>query len=80
LNISLTKVAQQSVTKIISLTIVNLVTHKAGGKLEPLLNRTASVAGLLNKGSCLARALGVTKFTNTRDMILVALCCYLSRT
>jgi hypothetical protein len=32
-------------------------------------------AGLLNKSLCLARALGVTKFTNMRDMILVILCC-----
>ncbi len=29
----------------------------------------------LNKCSCSARALGVTKFTNVRDMILVTLCC-----
>ncbi len=32
-------------------------------------------AGLLNKCSCLARALGLTKFTTMRDMILVTLCC-----
>ncbi len=31
-------------------------------------------AGYLNKGSCLARVLGVTKFMNMRDMILVTLC------
>jgi hypothetical protein len=30
---------------------------------------------LLNKGSCLARALGVTKLKNIREMILVILCC-----
>jgi hypothetical protein len=30
-------------------------------------------AGLLSRGS--ARALGVTKFINKRDMILVTLCC-----
>ncbi len=28
---------------------------------------------MLNKGSCLARALGVTKFINMRDMILVTI-------
>jgi hypothetical protein len=32
-------------------------------------------AGLLNKSSCLAPTLGVTKFTNVRDMNLVTLCC-----
>ncbi len=30
---------------------------------------------LLNKSSCLARALDVTKFITIRDMVLVALCC-----
>jgi hypothetical protein len=30
---------------------------------------------LLNKGSCLAHALGVTKFILVKDMILVTLCC-----
>jgi len=30
-------------------------------------------ASLLNKGSCLARALCVTKFINMRDVIFVAL-------
>jgi hypothetical protein len=30
---------------------------------------------VLNKRSCLAQALGVTKFSNRRDMILVILCC-----
>ncbi len=34
-------------------------------------------AGLLNKSSCLARTLGVTKFSNVRVMILVL--CYLSQ-
>ncbi len=32
-------------------------------------------AGLLNKSSCLARALGVTKFIIIKDMILGTLCC-----
>jgi hypothetical protein len=31
--------------------------------------------GLLNKSSCLAPALCVTKFMIVRDMILVSLCC-----
>jgi hypothetical protein len=35
-------VAQQSVTKNISLTFVNLVTRKAGGKSELLLNNLSS--------------------------------------
>ncbi len=32
-------------------------------------------AGLLNQSSCLARALGITKFIIVKDMILVTLCC-----
>ncbi len=32
-------------------------------------------AGLLDKGSCLARALGVTKFIRRRYIILATLCC-----
>jgi hypothetical protein len=63
------------VTKIIFVTIINLVTPKAGAKQALLFNELASEAGLLNKGSCLARALSVTKFINLRDMILVTLCC-----
>ena len=35
----------------------------------------AAEADLLNKRSCLAPALGVTKFTNVRDILLVTLCC-----
>ncbi len=31
--------------------------------------------GLLNECSCLARALGVTKFISMRYIILVSLCC-----
>jgi hypothetical protein len=38
-HLSLTKVAQQSVTKIIFLTILNLVTPKAGVRRELLLNK-----------------------------------------
>jgi hypothetical protein len=40
-----------------------------------LLNFPSAEAGSLNKCSRLARALGVTKFINMRDMILVTLCC-----
>ncbi len=54
---------------------MNLVTPKAGAKHELLFNKPASEAGLLNKSSCLARALGETKFIDMRDMILVTLCC-----
>ncbi len=32
-------------------------------------------AGLLNKSSCLAPTLGVTKFIFVKEMILVTLCC-----
>ncbi len=69
--------------------IKNLVTPKAGARHELLLNKLPQVslrifplytswgseAGLLKKGSCLARALSVTKYLNVRDMILVTLCC-----
>jgi hypothetical protein len=80
-NLSMTKVAQESVTKIIILAIVKLITPKAGAKHELLFNKPISGAGLLNKCSCLAQALAVTKFKNVRDMILVLLsCCYLSPT
>jgi hypothetical protein len=41
--LSATKVAQQSVTKIISLKTVNLVTPKAAAKHELLFNKPASV-------------------------------------
>jgi hypothetical protein len=32
-------------------------------------------ASVLNKSSCKAAALGVTNFTNVRDVILATLCC-----
>ncbi len=38
-----------------------------------MFNRTTT--GLLNIRSCLAPTLGVTKFINVKDMILVTLCC-----
>ena len=41
-----------------------------------LFNKLASeAAGLLNIGSRLAAALGVTKFINVTNMTLVTLCC-----
>jgi hypothetical protein len=42
-----------------------------------MFNKHTSDAGLLNKRSCLAQALDATKFSTTRNMILV---CYLSLT
>jgi hypothetical protein len=51
-----------------------LVTSKAGAKHEHLFNVPASEAGLLNEISCLALALGVTKFIIITDMIWVTLC------
>jgi hypothetical protein len=47
-HLSGTKVAQQSVTKIISLIFVNLATPKAQAKQEFLFNKLASEVGLLN--------------------------------
>ncbi len=40
-----------------------------------LIKSLKSKAGSLNKSSCLAPALGATKFTTATDMILVPLCC-----
>jgi hypothetical protein len=40
-----------------------------------MFNKLASEACSLNKSSCLAPALGVTKFIIVTDMILVALFC-----
>jgi hypothetical protein len=58
---------------------MNLVTPKVGAKHELLLYKLTSdlrpKATLLRKGSCLARALGVTKFIGMRDVILVTLYC-----
>jgi hypothetical protein len=63
------------VTKIISLIFINLVTPKVGAKHELLFNKPATEAGLLNKSSHLASALGVPKFIIVVDMIWVTLCC-----
>jgi hypothetical protein len=57
------------------MTVINLCPPKAAAKWVLLFNKLASEPGLLNKGSYLARALGVTKFMNERDIILVTLCC-----
>jgi hypothetical protein len=40
-----------------------------------MFNKPTSEAGLLNKSSCLAHALGVIEFVNMGDKILVTLCC-----
>ena len=45
--LSLTSVAQQSVTKIISVKIMNLVTPKAGAKHEVLVNELATDQSVL---------------------------------
>ncbi len=42
---------------------------------EVLRTRPGAEASLLNEGSCLARALGVTKLINMRVIILVTRCC-----
>jgi hypothetical protein len=51
---------------------MHLVRSKAGGKHELLPNKVAT--GWLDKCSCQALALGVTKFINTGYIILVTLC------
>jgi hypothetical protein len=63
------------VTKYIAIIVINYVASKAGAKRELLFNKLASEAGFLNKSSCFAAALGVTKFTIASDMPLATLCC-----
>jgi hypothetical protein len=53
---------------------MNLVTPKAGGKHETLFDKPATEVGSLNKSSCLAAALGVTKFISVIVMNLATLC------
>ena len=60
-------------TTFITLTAMKLVTPNVGAKHELLFNKPE--AGLLNKCSCLAAALGATKFTGVIVMNLVTLCC-----
>jgi hypothetical protein len=62
-------------TEIIPVTGINLVAPKAGAKHELLFNKLASEAGLLNKSSHLAAALGVTKLIKIISMFWVTLCC-----
>ncbi len=64
-HLSLTQVAQQSVTRIISMTFIIVITPKAGARCELLFNKLAS--DLLKK-SCLTAIIGVTKFTTTIAM------------
>ncbi len=62
--------------KFIAMIVINVFTLKSAAKEEILFNNvTACEASLLNKCSCLARALRVIKFTTMRNMILVTLCC-----
>jgi hypothetical protein len=42
-------------------------------KCQAVFNKPISEAGLLNECLCIAQALGVTKFINVRDMILITL-------
>ncbi len=67
--LSWTEEAQPSVTKFIDMFDINPVKPKALALVQQ------AEASLLNKGSCFARALGVTKFIIVRDMHLVTLCC-----
>jgi hypothetical protein len=39
-----------------------------------MLNKPYSEAGMLNKSSCIAPSLGVTKFIIVKDIIFVTLC------
>jgi hypothetical protein len=69
----LTQVTQQSVTKLIPVTMVTLVTPKAGAKHELLFNKPTS--GLLNKSSKLGATLGVIKLMAIIITHSVTLCC-----
>ncbi len=71
---SLSLAAQQSVTKIIFLTHVNMVTPKARAKHELLSNKLA-LGDFIYQKLVLATGLGVTEFTVARGMIWVTLCC-----
>ncbi len=55
----------------------NLFTYVYGGVTlccDAYVRPRCSEAGWLNKSSCLAPALGVTKFVFVTDMMLVTLC------
>ncbi len=49
--------------------------HVADVQQAKELDLQSPGSSLLNKSSCVAPALGVTKFMNMRDTILVTLCC-----
>jgi hypothetical protein len=53
---------------------MNLVTPKAGAKHELLFNKPATEVGSLNKSSCLAADLGVTKLLSVIAMNVASLC------
>jgi hypothetical protein len=63
------------VTRITTMAVMNSVTPKAAAKHDLLFKESASESGLLNKSSCLAAALGVTKFMTVIALNLVTLCC-----
>jgi hypothetical protein len=56
-----------------SVIFMNFVTPKAGAEHELLFSKPASETSLLNKSSCLAPALGVTKFIIITGLIVVTL-------
>jgi hypothetical protein len=62
---------QQNAAKFLATTVIKLRTPKAAAKHELLCNKPAHDTGLLNKSSCLAPALGVTKFMSINAMRLV---------
>jgi hypothetical protein len=71
---------QQSVTKFIDFIVMNLVTPKAIPNVHifvPLKSNldVQQASHCLMKSSCLVPALGMTKFANVREIILVVLCC-----
>jgi hypothetical protein len=57
------------------MTIINFVTPKVAAKSDLSFHKPAYEESLLNKSSCLAAALGVTKFVTITLMVLVTLCC-----
>jgi hypothetical protein len=71
---SMDKVAQQSVTKFMAMTVINLVIPKGAAQQELLLNKLASNEVLLRKTHA-ERQLCVDKFIIVNDVIWVTLCC-----
>jgi hypothetical protein len=63
------------VTQFKAMIVISLVTLKEAAKLQLVFKKPASGAGLLNKSSHLAAALGVTKFITNTVMNFVTICC-----